>query len=233
MGKVIIGIHGRSNKPRPEALKAGWNQAILEVLSQNVGLPAVNFQFDLAYYSDVHYDNPLPESDYPYDAAGPGTLKRYRATLLDRIRSRAGDWLDDPFDWLEERSGLFSRVARSISRRFLRDLGDYYGDESDRRETQRRLLDVIERYQRDEIMIVAGGHQDERRAGGRTRRSQGAVAARRRQHGADRPAVSGAHRSAWRSKVNSRPCTLSGTIAASSHRYRTDCPVSVNPTHHP
>ena len=139
MGKVIIGIHGRSNKPRPEALKAGWNQAILEGLSQNVGLPAVNFQFDLAYYSDVHYDNPLPESDYPYDAAGPGTLKRYRATLLDRIRSRAGDWLDDPFDWLEERSGLFSRVARSISRRFLRDLGDYYGDESDRRETQRQF----------------------------------------------------------------------------------------------
>ena len=158
MGKVIIGIHGRSNKPKKETLTTGWKRAISEGLRKNQEWQEdrLEFDFELAYYSDIHYsEGPLADAQYPYDEAGPGPLRRYKAGLRDRLRAWAGGWLDTPLDWIEVRTRLFSTFARGIQSEHLQDLEDYYTRPGKRESTQARLLELLQPNRSDEILLIA------------------------------------------------------------------------------
>ena len=158
MAKVIIGIHGRSNKPKKETLTAGWKQAISEGLRKNQGWPEdrLEFDFELAYYSDIHYtEGPLADIQYPYEEAGPGPLRRYKVGLRDRLRAWAGGWLDTPLDWIEVRTRLFSSFARRIQEEHLQDLEGYYTKPGRRESTQARLLGLLQANRSEEIMLIA------------------------------------------------------------------------------
>lgn len=125
MRKVILCIHGRSNKPKEEALLDWWERSIDEGLRKNCARNLSGVIVDMAYYSDIKYGDPVPNSKNKetYKPAKRGALKGYQEGFFDRVRDRAGDWLDAPFDWLEERSGIFSKFARGICKRNRGRLG--------------------------------------------------------------------------------------------------------------
>jgi hypothetical protein len=153
MRKVIIAIHGRSNKPRPDVLTDGWKKSIREGLKKNIDENLGSIPFEMAYYADVFYQTPEPTD--PYVPAQRGALKEYRPTLLDRLRSKAGDWLDNPLDWLEEQSAIFSSLARDISGKMLQDLGKYYRESNFRDRIQAPLRALLDAHRDDEIFLIS------------------------------------------------------------------------------
>jgi hypothetical protein len=157
MGKVIIGIHGRSNKPPREILSADWRRAIAEGLDKNQRMSPASFDFELVYYADVFYPGgPLSESEYSYKEAPPGPLPSYKRSLWNRVREKTRASFEDQADWVERNLGIFSGAAQPIYKRLLEDLGQYYQEGSLEREaTQARLRDTLLTHKFDEIMLIA------------------------------------------------------------------------------
>ncbi len=153
MSKVIIAIHGRSNKPASNVLTESWKKSTREGLKKNLGENLGSTPLEMAYYADVCFQTPEPTD--PYVTAQRGALREYRPTLLDRIRGRAGDWLDNPLDWIEERSGIFSSFAKDITRSMLEDLGKYYNEKRFRDGIQAPLRNLLEQHGNDDIFLIS------------------------------------------------------------------------------
>jgi hypothetical protein len=156
MAKVIICIHGRSNKPAHETLEGWWKDAIEEGLNKNLGTGLGNIEVKMAYYRDIYFDKPVKnrDNDEPYIPAKTPP-QAYRRRIVDRIRGMLGDWADNPVDWLEENSMVFSKFARTVLKKVLTDLGEYYGDELKRLQTQQRLIDLIVQHKDDEVLLIS------------------------------------------------------------------------------
>lgn len=157
MGKVIIGIHGRSNKPEKEKLESWWRESIIEGLKTNLGMQNPNFVFDMAYYNDIYYPQPLRDDqiDEVYEQAKAGALKRYQVGIWDRIRNVTQNWAGQAADEIEKNSRIFSKFARNVYENVMHDLGEYYKDDAIKQETQKRLQDLLVDYKSDDIMIIA------------------------------------------------------------------------------
>jgi len=157
MAKVIIGIHGRSNKPKKMTLQNWWKQSAEEGLKKNLDESLGNVEFEIAYYSDVYYNRQIPDSENeePYIKAKAGELKRYKRGIVDRIRSVSGNWLDNPLDWLEENSNLFSSLAKKVTKKVMKDLGKYYNNPESREQIKKRLRDLLEERKDDEIILIS------------------------------------------------------------------------------
>ena len=65
MTKIIIGIHGLSNKPARATLTNWWLQAINDGLQIAGGTSIGSDQFKLAYWADLQYEVP-DASPEPY-----------------------------------------------------------------------------------------------------------------------------------------------------------------------
>jgi hypothetical protein len=66
--KVIVGVHGLSNKPPSAVLEQWWAQAILEGLAVNRQLHVITLPFEMVYWADLMY--PAPEDALePYTPA--------------------------------------------------------------------------------------------------------------------------------------------------------------------
>lgn len=156
MAKVIIGIHGRANKPAQETLEDWWRKSIDEGLEKNLGASLGSTPVTLAYYRDIYFDTPLKvkKMDEPYLEAKT-TPQPYRRRVLDRIRGAFGDWADNPLDWLEEHSAVFSKLSKKVLRKVMTDLGDYYSKAEKRQGTQNRLVDLIDKHRNDEILLIS------------------------------------------------------------------------------
>ncbi len=157
MTKVIIAIHGRANKPKKETLCDWWKTAIAEGLSKNLNEDLGNIAFEMAYYADICFDQPLSDADNkePYKEAKRGQLKRYSHGTLSRIRAGLGSWLDTPADWLEEHSQVFSSLAKTVAQQTLKDLGQYYTDKNIRERIKKTLKDILVARRDDEIFLVS------------------------------------------------------------------------------
>lgn len=157
MSKIIICIHGLANKPKKETLLDWWKSAIDEGLYIHRDLRLGNQKVEMAYYTDIYYAAPVPDdqNDEPYKLADPTELKPYRKGFMHRLRKLAGNVLDTPIDWLEERSGIFSKLAEKVTKKVLKDLGQYYNDESERDEIKKRLSDLLIQHKKDEIILIA------------------------------------------------------------------------------
>jgi len=158
MSKVIICIHGRSNKPEPGTLRKWWKNSIDEGLKENATISLGSTELEMAYYADIHYiDGPVSDNKNkePYKKAKKGAVKPYKEGVIDRIRKVAGNWFDTPIDWLEEHSHIFSALARSVSKRLLKDLGEYYSDKETRAKVNDRLTKLLLEHKDDEIILVS------------------------------------------------------------------------------
>jgi len=156
MAKVIIGIHGRANKPAKETLEDWWRKSIDEGLKKNLGASLGSTPVILAYYGDINFNTPLNvnEMDEPYLEA-KATPQPYRRRVFERIRGAFGNWADNPLDWLEENSAVFSKLAKKVLRNVMTDLGDYYRNAEKRQATQKRLIDLIDKHRNDEILLIS------------------------------------------------------------------------------
>lgn len=159
MAKIIICIHGRSNKPAQETLREWWQDAVEEGLAESTAISLGSVDLKMAYYANIHYadEGPLTveNNDEPYEPADVGAIKPYKIGLFDRFRKVTGNWLDTPLDWLEEHSHLFSALGRSVSQKLLEDLGEYYSDPDIRNQINNRLKQLLITHKDDEIILVS------------------------------------------------------------------------------
>nr|WP_321398251.1 alpha/beta hydrolase [uncultured Desulfobacter sp.] len=153
MSKVLIGIHGLSNKPEEETLKKWWEEAIKEGLKKNTGIQNPKFDFQSVYWADVMYDKPDPTPD-AYTAAKPGAIKTYEESWLDAVREETFSWGGEILDVGKKYFGM-DRIADEVLQRKLKDLHRYYTNPEDRNKLRDRLRNAIIDNQSKRIMILS------------------------------------------------------------------------------
>ena len=153
MKNVIIGIHGLSNKPEPQILKEGWQDAILEGLKKNVDIDLKTLNFVSVYWADVMYDDVDPDPKL-YHPAKRGAIKRYDDNWLDFVRKEASDFGGDIIDKIKSFFGM-DAFADKILKAKMNDLYQYYHNKEKRKELRNRLIEQIEKNKENRILILA------------------------------------------------------------------------------
>ena len=172
MAKVIIGIHGLGNKSPKETLEEWWKKSVIEGLDK-IGKPYTLPHFELVYWADILYNKPLNE--FIQDKEDPYYIgEKYTPGLIDlepednSLRQKVLDFLEAQLDKLILNDDLtinYSSITDAIIRRYFNDLEVYYSQElpdennqpcNARSMIRKRLVQVIEKYKGDDIMII--GH---------------------------------------------------------------------------
>jgi pimeloyl-ACP methyl ester carboxylesterase len=155
---VVIGIHGLANKPPKEELSKWWHQAIVEGLERNEGRRGGEISFELVYWADWRYPEPIPtsENEEPY-LRGPGgetPLPRYEDAFWDSLRAEASDLVDTPVDWFKRAFGVGELIDEALSAK-LGDLGLYYENAEKRDLLRNRLRQAVLNNHNKRIMLIA------------------------------------------------------------------------------
>lgn len=153
MSKILIGIHGLSNKPAPDILAKGWENAIKEGLRKNERIDVKEIQFSSVYWADVLYAEPDDNPD-PYKEADEGVLKTYEDNWLDSVKAGAFDWGGDLLDAMKKQFGM-DKTADKVLEHKLKDLSKYYESEEVRDTLRGRLKNEILKHQDKRIMILS------------------------------------------------------------------------------
>ena len=172
MSKVIVGIHGLKNKPSKRLLQKWWKKALKEGL-RSIGHPRLFLRFELVYWADYFYPEPLnhkiKEKDHPLYLDDPyfssnGLVKEKK----NRLRQKFLDYLEKQMDGIFFNSDMsinFSGITDLIIRRFFRDLDTYYSKNCYDRHKQERpakdviraeLAGVLQKHKNKDIMLI--GH---------------------------------------------------------------------------
>lgn len=157
MEKIVIGVHGLSNKPAPEVLEDWWRKAMLEGLSKNKCMHDVSLNFSSVYWADVFNKEPEQQPKGHPDAYRPaedGALKRYDENWLDAVREKLRDAGGDALDAFKGMFGI-DKTADLVLKKKLPDLSRYYRQAEDRRELRKRLLSEIEKHLDKRILLMA------------------------------------------------------------------------------
>lgn len=162
MRKIIIGIHGLSNKPARRLLAGWWELALREGLDRRRRLP-----FRMVYWAHHYYPRPLdpgiqdpadpcflPE---PYVPAAGAPLVRGRRIL----RRKALQVLERVLDWaLVSRRDPFRKYTfeELLLRKRFPELEAYFregGDDTFRRAVQGELAKTLHRYRHCQVLLIA------------------------------------------------------------------------------
>ncbi len=170
MANVIIGIHGLGNKPHKEILADWWKLAMTE------GLKANNFssslpRFELVYWADILYDQPLCLSvldvDNPYylrekyiKASGNFVVENHN------LRKKLQDFVNHQLNRIflnEDLSLNYSYITDAIVRKYFYELEVYYKEICTvenayickaKELIKERLQQVMEKYREDDILLI-------------------------------------------------------------------------------
>lgn len=172
MGKIIIGVHGLGNKPSKELLTDWWEQSIIEGLRKN-GFQSSDFKFELVYWADVFYDQPL--DPLVSDPDNPLYLEEIYTPMNSHhvpdphpIRQKILDILEEQLDRIFLNDDLtinLSFITDAIIHSYFKELDSYYAKECEtngdknckaRDIIRERTAQVIQKYKDDDIFIV--GH---------------------------------------------------------------------------
>ena len=136
MTKLIIGIHGLSNKPEKLKLKEGWESAINEGI-ENIVDSAPPFDFKMVYWADLLYKYPVHEdhafdfdelyNDEPYIKAEEGKLVEYKDSWKDHLGSSVIDGIGSSLDFVKQQFGM-SKLTDWLLEKVLKDLAFYYDE---------------------------------------------------------------------------------------------------------
>lgn len=168
MSKVIIGIHGLGNKPPKPLLEEWWKVSILEGF-KNAGIEVPKITFELVYWADLVHDKPeqpdIKDETSPYFIYEPYVPSQLNKQLrkVSSFRKKALSFIEKQMEsvFLNEDFSLnFKSVSDIVIHSYFKELEMYYGtsiiDISFQQQTRKRLLDVIQKYRFDDIMII--GH---------------------------------------------------------------------------
>lgn len=171
MSKIIIGIHGLKNKPSKRLLKKWWKKALKEGL-RAIGHPRLLLRFELVYWADYFYTQPLSrkikDQDHPLFIDDPyfpskGSLPEKK----NKLRQKLLDYLERQMDGIFFNSDLsinFSSITDLIIRRFFKDLDTYYSKNCLDKQKQERpakkvirdeLADALRKHKNKEIMLIS------------------------------------------------------------------------------
>ncbi|MDX9880642.1 MAG: hypothetical protein RBS73_01165 [Prolixibacteraceae bacterium] len=171
MANVIIGIHGLGNKPPRTMLENWWKLAMIEGL-ENANLKTVLPKFEMVYWADVMYDRPLDESETHVESPYFLDEKYVKGMKVDSVedhslRMKVVDFLGRQLNriFLNEDFTLnYSFITDTLVRKYFRDLEIYYSEGSAPFDSsgqkakdliRGRLLQVLEKYHKDNIMLIA------------------------------------------------------------------------------
>ena len=172
MGKIIIGIHGLGNKPSKKILEGWWKQSIEEGLKKYLNYTK-DFQFELVYWADVFYDEPLNtlenDPDHPLFIEEIYTPSPHdHIPGLHPIRQKILDILEEQLDKIFLNDDLtmnFGFISDNIIRTYFKELDGYYAKECEEEEDvncragdiiRDRAAKIIKKYADDEILLI--GH---------------------------------------------------------------------------
>jgi hypothetical protein len=171
MRKVILGIHGLGNKPPKYLLQKWWKDAMIEGLSSsgmNKNLP----RFELVYWADILYDNPLNrwerDKDSPYFLDEP-YIKAPKRNFEEKhpFQEKIFGFISDQLNKIflnDDKSLNYSFITNAILKKYFRDLDVYYLEECKDKNIvdcmardliQERLVKYITKYKNYDIMIIA------------------------------------------------------------------------------
>lgn len=171
MAKVIIGIHGLANKPKPSDLAAYWKKSIVEGL-KNVKVPAPQFKFVMVYWAKYLYRYPLHrDENYRFDSLYNSEpylpakrLKAYKDGWRDQLRVVGGKSFGPGAEWFKRKFGV-TRLADHVLGAKLKDLDYYYQDlpvkakdgklKGAKQVLRQELIDALVANQQHEIMLIA------------------------------------------------------------------------------
>ncbi len=166
MDKMIIGIHGLSNKPRETKLEKYWHRSLVEGqtnLGNNGDVP-----FTSVYWAKFLYKTPLHEdetfhfdslfNDEPYVRADPGELREYEDSLKDDARALVLGLFGSSVDVLKRNFGM-NALADWVLEKWLKDLAFYY-DEDKRIPDQNGTLAPASRVLKDELKTAIRANRD-------------------------------------------------------------------------
>lgn len=171
MKKVIIGVHGLGNKPPKYLLEKWWKDAIKEGFNKidlNIQMP----EFELVYWADILHEKPLnkwekdPDSPHylkePYKKSSKKYIiedHTYQQDLIDFISTQLNKIFLN-----EDKTLNYGFISDFILHNFFKDLEIYYTevckDKYDvtckaKHLIRKRIIDVINKYKDDEILIIA------------------------------------------------------------------------------
>lgn len=162
MKKVIIGIHGLSNKPARKLLAGWWELALREGLGRRRRLP-----FRMVYWAHHYYAAPLdpgvrdPDDPLflpePYVPAKGTPLARGRRKLRKKalqVLERVMDWAlvsgRDPFRKYTFEELLLKKRFPELEAYFRND-----GNDAFRNAVQEELARTLHRYRRHRVLLIA------------------------------------------------------------------------------
>lgn len=170
MAKVIIGIHGLSNKPAKDVLEKWWT------LSMKEGLKAIGKQqsmpkFEMAYWADLFYENPLDENiddskdprylDEPYRTSPKSLVSKVSSTRL-KVMDFLGEKINNLF-LNPDFSLKYTYITDVIVDKYFHELGAYFKsaeggndkiDNDVRSIIVKRVIDTIKKYEGYDIFLV-------------------------------------------------------------------------------
>jgi pimeloyl-ACP methyl ester carboxylesterase len=130
--------------------------SLQEGLQRNLGF-ASPLAFELVYWADIQYPEPIPEAelDNPYITADRhGPLPRYGGTALDTVRAIAEKWGGRAIDRGKDLIGLDEHVDSLLGIAFD-DLRDYYGKSDVRNRVRNRLANALQRHTDNRVCLIA------------------------------------------------------------------------------
>lgn len=138
MDKIIVGIHGLSNKPPRECLQSWWEKSIREGLRKNCQMEGEPVHFRLVYTTDLihkipkhndrsfHHD--LLFDDEPYYETPSEELKTYNETTWDLYAARMIGVSGTNVDSLKSFFGM-DMASSWFLQPLLHDMEFYYSNE--------------------------------------------------------------------------------------------------------
>lgn len=151
--KLIIGIHGLSNKPAEKTLANWWVKSMLEGLQVNCKLARESLDFESVYWAKDLYQKPDPEPD-KYRKAKKGDLKHYQEGWTDYLREKLFDFGGDVLDSMKQMYGM-DALAEKVLKSKLKDLYKYYEQKNTRQKLRDRLRNTILDNRDKRLMVVA------------------------------------------------------------------------------
>ncbi|BBM86528.1 lipase/acyltransferase domain-containing protein [Candidatus Uabimicrobium amorphum] len=161
MSKMIIGIHGLSNKSPKDTLEKWWKQAIQEGLQKNVRCKQ-DFEFSLVYWADLYYKYPLhQDKDYefdslynkePYVKSDNKALTSYKEGWLSRMRAELTNPDSEILQTLKSKFDIEAATNYLLSA-FFKDLHFYYSGKKlrDRNGKKRPIQQILTQQLKNEI----------------------------------------------------------------------------------
>lgn len=163
MSKIIIGVHGLSNKVAKDTLEDWWKKSILEGLNINLDKQDCEIKFKMVYWADLLYEEPLNQNindkRHALYISEPYITRDVNYIAEDSpIRKKILDYLQDKLDDIllkDDLSSNYSLITDKIVERKFNDLTVYYSNEKIRNAVRERLATELKNHKKDEILLLS------------------------------------------------------------------------------